>query len=113
MLLQTRKLILGAFFQVETASRLSEAESQIADQAFDMVVLCYTLSDDEYGQITAMIQDRQSQPRTLTLTSNGNSHRRLAADGAFLAEDGPYSLLKKSAEILGVDLRGRGRVVAS
>jgi hypothetical protein len=40
MRLQTRELILGAFFQVNGAGRIQEAEELIATYAFDLIVLC-------------------------------------------------------------------------
>ena len=51
MLLQTRALILGAYFQVESAGRVSEAEAAMAKSPFDLIVLCYSLSDGEYQKL--------------------------------------------------------------
>jgi hypothetical protein len=110
-LLHLRKSILGAYFRVETACRLSEAESQIAEHAFDMVVLCYTLSDDEYGQIGALARGQVPSPTILTLNAPGKPHRSDASGSVHVTEKGPLAILKVSAEILGLDLKGRGRAV--
>jgi hypothetical protein len=112
-LLHLRKSILGTYFRVETASRLSEAESQIADQAFDLVVLCFTLSNDEYGQIGALARGKVPEPAILTLHAPGKPRRANTAGGVVLVEKGPLTLLKASAEVLGFELKGRRRAVLS
>ncbi|MGA7258341.1 MAG: hypothetical protein WCF17_18630 [Terracidiphilus sp.] len=55
MPLQTRKLILGTYFEVESAGRMSEAGSILSQRAFDLIVLCDTLSNDERRQIADMV----------------------------------------------------------
>jgi len=47
MLLQTRQLILGAFFEVHGARRVREAEALMARFSFDLIILCSTLGDSD------------------------------------------------------------------
>src|SRR5271157_4654558 len=56
MLLQSRQLILGTYFQTEAAGRIQEAAAMIASRDFDLIVLCFTLSDDECRQVAGMVQ---------------------------------------------------------
>jgi len=63
MLLQTRRLILGSYFRVATAGRVSYACSLLAQQTFDRVVLCHTLSDGECQQVIGLV-DEQKEPPT-------------------------------------------------
>jgi DNA-binding NtrC family response regulator len=113
MLMQTRGLILGTYFQVETANRLSEAVAQLSRRDFDLVVLCQSLSDDEYGQLETIIECLQTRPRVLTLNLAAKRVARNGSDYVFSSEDGPYALLKKAAEILEVDLKARGTLASA
>jgi DNA-binding NtrC family response regulator len=110
MLLQTRKLILGAFFEVEAAGRVPEAESMMAGRTFDLIVLCYSLADDEYEKMVALAKRQNPRPRILTLSSSADHDSRVIADQGFMVENGPYALLKKSSEMLGFRVKGTGRL---
>jgi hypothetical protein len=111
MLLQTRALILGAYFQVESAGRVVEAEAAMAKVAFDLVVLCYSLSDDEYGKLIEACDRQNPHPRVLTLSAAANGRPRHGGDGEYTVEQGPYELLKKTAEMVGFPLKPMGRAV--
>ena len=109
MLLQTRALILGTYFQVEAAGRVPEAEEAMRKQAFDLVVLCYSLSDDEYRKMLDLCLCQASPPRVLTLHAGNNDRHRDGGDGEYAVERGPYELLKKTAEMVGFPLKPIGR----
>jgi hypothetical protein len=111
MLLQTRALILGAYFQVEAAGRITEAEAAMAKTAFDVVVLCYSLSDDEYRKMTELCERPTPRPQILTLGAAANGHSR-GGDSEYAVENGPYGLLKKTAEMVGIPLKPTGRTAA-
>lgn len=111
MLLQTRKLILGTYFQVEAAGRLTEAERIIAKNSFDLVVLCYSLTRDECQRIVSLVNRQALRPKILLLSVLGALPLDIRADQEMRSEDGPYALLKKSAEMLAFELKIRGRVV--
>jgi DNA-binding response OmpR family regulator len=113
MLLQTRKLILGAFFEVEAAGRVPEAEAMMAEHTFDLIVLCYSLADDEYAKIVNLADRQDPKPKILTLNSAANHHSSRDVDGkdqVLMTESGPYALLKKASEMLGFRMKGTGRL---
>jgi len=99
MVLQTRKLMLGAYFEVSAACRVLEAKKLLAEQRFDLIVFCYTLTDDDCGAIlnAARLHSRDAKVLTLTVTGYAAGHTRI--NSYFLAaEEGPFILVKKSAE---------------
>jgi DNA-binding NtrC family response regulator len=111
MLLKTRQLLLGTFFEVKVAGRIREAEAVISSQHFDLIVLCYTLSEDECAQVIDLIANQRPRPKVLILTAAG-SRRMQEPGGQFaMTESGPYPLLKKAAELLGIDLREKSRLI--
>jgi CheY-like chemotaxis protein len=110
MLLQTRKLILGAYFQVAAAGSAREAESLIAAQAFDLILLCYSLSQAECEQVADLIREHTPKPKILLLNAAGNRCLKEGFDEEFSLENGPSSLLRKSAEMLGFDLQNQQRL---
>lgn len=109
MLLQTRRLILGTYFDVEAAGRISEAGSILSHHDFDLIVLCDTLTNSECQQIADMVSDRRPQPALLSLLGPGtkaqdrNVGRKLALPG------GPLQLVKACADTLGFDLHNKQR----
>lgn len=107
MLLQTRQLILGAFFRARTAGRVREAEELISTYPFDLIILCYTLTEAECRRVIDAAADQKRQSRILILTPAGHPPADSGSGDAMMTESGPYYLLKKSAELLGVDLRAR------
>jgi DNA-binding response OmpR family regulator len=109
MLLQTRSLLLGAYFQVEPAGRVPEAELAFSRAAFDLVVLCYSLSDDEYLKMIELCKLQEPQPKILILNPASGAHHRRGVDGEYSVESGPYELMRKAAEVLGVPLKTMGR----
>jgi DNA-binding response OmpR family regulator len=108
MLLQTRALILGAYFQVESAGRVAEAKAAMAKIAFDLVILCHSIPDDEYRKMIELCESQNPRPKILTLNAATNGHHR-AGDGDCALECGPYELLKKTAEMVGFPLKQMGR----
>lgn len=103
MLLQTRKLILGTYFEVESAGRMSEAGSMLSRHSFDVIVLCDTLSNDERRQIAEMVRDRRPRPTLLSLLGPGNQGVRPTV-GRELSCCGPLELLRECADVLRFDL---------
>jgi DNA-binding NtrC family response regulator len=112
MVLQTRKLMLGAYFDVSAAARVLEAKILLAERRFDLIVLCYTLTDDDCQKILNAARLHSSGAKILTLTVTGYASAQAATDSYFLpAEEGPFTLVKKSAELLGFEFRSKGRMV--
>jgi len=113
ILLDTRQLLLGTFFQVKGAGRMREAETLISSSHFDLIVLCYTLSEDECTQVIDLVANLRQRPRILILTAAGTRPMQQLSAHVSMTEAGPYPLLKKCAEILGIDLREKSRLVSA
>jgi DNA-binding NtrC family response regulator len=113
MVLQTRKLMLGAYFEVNAAGRVVEATMLLAKHQFNLIVLCYTLSDDDCRKIIAATEQHCAAAKFLKLTVMGQAAS--AADirpYVLAAEAGPFILVKKAAELLGFEFKSKGRMVA-
>ena len=111
MLLQTRQLILGAFFNVQGAGRIREAEEMISSRPFNLIILCYTLTPEECRRIIGMAAGQKRPAQILLLTPHGIQATDPGPGNAMMSEAGPYHLLKKSAEMLGVDIRAKANLV--
>src|SRR5579863_6901178 len=74
MLLQTRRLILGTYFEVEAAGRMSEAGMILSNHDFDVIVLCDTLSESECLQIADLVRDQKPHPTLFSLRGPGNGN---------------------------------------
>ncbi len=112
MVLQTRKLMLGAYFEVCAAGRVPEAKALLGQQNFDLIVLCYTISQDDCQRIIESAQQHYPLAKILALTAAGYAAKQVDIHRYFLAaEGGPFTLLKKSAELLGFEFRSKGRMV--
>lgn len=109
MLLETRQLILESFFRVKGACGAKEAEALLTQQSFDLVILCSTLAREDCNHLVGVVQSLVRRPKVLLLNV---SHPALAADGLsvdgieqlWTTESGPYRLLEKSANMLGIEL---------
>lgn len=113
ILLQTRQLILGAFFQVDAAARIQEVEKLFHTRNFDLVILCYTLHDSERDWITNSLRDLAPEVKVLSLIPAHSKVIPAPNDLLHMCEAGPYYLLKRSAELLGVELKNKGRFIAA
>ncbi len=112
MVLQTRKLMLGAYFEVCAAARVLEAKIFMAERSFDLIVLCYTLTEDDCEKILNAARAHSPESKILMLTVPGQAAGHLPLESYFLpAEQGPFILVKKSAELLGFEFRSKGRMV--
>lgn len=109
MLLQTRQLILGTYFEVQTAGRISEAGSILSKHEFDLIVLCDTLSDPERRQIADMVRDQHPKPTLLSLLGPGTKDHDPAIGRKLSCNGGPLQLLRECADVLGCDLRTSGK----
>jgi DNA-binding response OmpR family regulator len=111
MLLQTRQLILGTFFQVHGAERMREAEALMSRYSFDLIVLCYTLPESERRAVMNLVANVKRPARILLLSPVGSLPEDAMPGQAAMTEAGPYYLLKKSAEMLGVDVKVKADLV--
>jgi DNA-binding NtrC family response regulator len=110
MALQTRKLMLGAYFDVSAAGRVLEAKLHLANRDFDLIVLCYTLSDDDRHKIMEIVRDVCPRAKFLLMTATGDRSRE-SIHPQLSAEAGPLVLVRKAAEMLGYEFISKGRMV--
>ena len=110
MLLQTRRLILGTYFEVEAAGRISEAGSILARRDFDVIVLCDTLSNAECLQIAEMVSDKRPKPALLSILGPGTKENDREVGRKLSVAGGPLQLLKECANVLGAELHGKQRM---
>src|SRR5215469_16233465 len=94
MLLQTRRLILGTFFEVEAAGRMSEAGSILSKREFDLIILCDTLTDSECRQIADMVEDQRPKPTLLSLLGPGTRGHEREVGRKMSLTGGPLQLVK-------------------
>lgn len=112
MVLQTRKLMLGAYFDVSAAGRVVEAQILLSEHSFDLIVLCYTLTHDDCQKIIDSVRRHSPDAKFLILTITGFPVERLGVRAYCVpAEQGPFILVKKSAELLGFEFGSKGRML--
>jgi hypothetical protein len=109
MLLRTRVMILGAFFTVQGAGRPSEAKMLIDNTAFDLIVLCHSLTNRECEDLVKLAEDRDRRPKVLAMFGSDRSQPKPWANVQLGVDAGPYGLLKKCAEMLGYALKSRAK----
>ena len=91
---------------------MPEAKTLLADRPFDLIILCYTLTDDDCRKIREAAQLHCPDAKILILTVTGYGAAPAVMDSYFLpADQGPFILVKKSAELLGFEFRSKGRMV--
>jgi DNA-binding NtrC family response regulator len=112
MLLRTRELILGAFFKVQGAGRVSEAKLLIQNKIFDLIVFCHSVTEAECEQLVDLAQDRSPRPLILAMNSNGRNSSKPWADRQLGVDAGPYGLLKECAEMLGFVLKSKAKAAS-
>src|ERR1022692_4772393 len=79
-LLQTRQLILEAFFQVNGAGRLQEVQALLSKREFDLVVLCHSLTESDCRRISEFVNCQSNRPKILMLRATGSDLVRPGAD---------------------------------
>jgi len=111
-LLHTRKLILGTYFQVDVAGRVSHAAQMMAERRFDLIVLCSSLSEDECERVAELARTQNPRPKTLTLSAMGRQSCGHGAGDELTEEIGPLALARKAAAMLGLEVKPNGRGIS-
>ena len=107
MLLHTHRLILGTYFDVEAAGRISEAGSILSKREFDLIVLCDTLTDAECQQVAGMVERQKPRPTLLSLLGPGTKNCDRHVGRSMALKGGPLQLLRECADVLGFDLHAK------
>jgi hypothetical protein len=93
LLLNTRKWILSRRFEVTAVSGVAGLEDVASSVSIDLVILCYTLSAEEYDVALDLVGLRWPEARILTLQTNLISDfRRSHGHDAFA---GPEALITR------------------
>jgi DNA-binding NtrC family response regulator len=108
MILRTRVMILGAFFEVHGAGRTSEAVPLIEQHVFDLLVLCHSLTNAECEQLVTLAQGENPKTQVLAMSPRGDASKPWA-DKQLGVDAGPYGLLKKCAAMLGLVLKSKAK----
>ena len=107
--LHTSTLILGTYFSVEGAARVSEARGLIASVDFNLVVLCASLPEAESERLAALARDHNARTTILAMGGNGSCGLIPWADQHLGVGAGSYELLKKCARILEYELKSKAK----
>jgi DNA-binding response OmpR family regulator len=111
MLLRSRSMILGAFFDVRGAGRPSEAKALIQGTTFNLIVLCHSLTNEECEDLVRLTRNQSPRPKILAMNGSSQSIKPWA-DNHLGVDAGPYGLVKKCAEILGHILKSKAKATA-
>jgi hypothetical protein len=95
----TRRLVLEKYFEVHLAQRVPEACLLLKAKPFDLVLLCYSLTDEECQVAIACIEGLPARPKILALAQG---HQRLLLQGGDeeFAPSGPAELLAKPSAMV-------------
>lgn len=111
MLLRTREMMLGAYFDVQRAGRPSEAKALIQGTTFNLIVLCHSLTNEECEDLVRLTQNQNPRPKVLAMNGSSQSTKPWA-DDQLGVDAGPYGLVKKCADMLGYMLKSKTKVAA-
>ena len=109
MLRRSRELILGSFFDVKAAGRVSEARDLISNYSFDLLVLCHSLREDDCEKLAML--GHAKLPRPMVLALGAARMRQDWADQALERDANLYDLVKKCASMLGFQIKSKARPV--
>ena len=103
-LLQSREMVLGTHFDVNSSARLSEAFGLVLKQVFDLIVVFPEI--ESWSEFAEFISRKSPKPTLIAVTRKGCDSPRWA-DAVIPLGSGPFELLKLCAEKLGITLRSK------
>ena len=100
--------MLRGYFSIQLGARFSETIQLVKNNPYDLLVLCHTL--DDYQQETLATIARETYPpvEILVLQTSSSSDKPFA-DHVFEITRGPWQLVTKCAQIVGIRIRSRVR----
>jgi hypothetical protein len=106
-LLETRGWVLDKHFDAAKVSSVAEIENLKNGEAFDLLILCHSLSEDDCRQACAIARRAWPAIKILGLSSEASSPPCLPpiSDQVISALDGPQLLLRKATDMLGATLK--------
>lgn len=97
---RTRRLILEKCFEVRLAHSEEEAVALLAGRSFALVLLCYSLMDDECRAIVEVVHGLAAPAKILFL-GEGLDRNLLGPQDEEFVFGGPADLVKKAASMAG------------
>lgn len=98
---RTRRLIFEPWFEVTVAEELSAAAALLSERRFTLVLLCYSLGEDECRAMVELVHRVSSETKILAL-AEGRERLELRAQDEIHLSSGPAELLSKAASMAGV-----------
>ncbi|HEY1501030.1 MAG TPA: hypothetical protein VGF88_15745 [Acidobacteriaceae bacterium] len=105
---RTRRLILEKCFDVKTANSVPEAMGLLSAQRFDLVLVCYSLTNEECRAMVEFIHALASPTKILALAEGCDRLPLGTGDEEFVSA-GPAELVKKAAAMVGISPSGSAR----
>ena len=99
-LLRTRIQVLARTYDVVEVSSVDELEALAAEPAFDLVLLCHTLSPEECRASAELTQQRWPQAKVMVLITGASSARYEKADAVVMSIQGPAVLLQSIHQLM-------------
>ena len=101
-LLETRVAVLERQYRVVPVGSLAEMMELPFDSAFDLILLCHTVSDEDCRNCRAFIKGRWPSAKVLSMTRGGRSCSVEVSDIVVRGLDGPSVLLQGIDSLLHV-----------
>jgi hypothetical protein len=98
---RTRRLILEKCFEVTLAHTVPEAISLLSEERFDLVLLCYSLTDEECRKAVEFIHSLSTPAKILAL-AEGRERLLLGAQDEEFLSGGPAELVRKAVAMVGI-----------
>jgi DNA-binding NtrC family response regulator len=106
-LLETRRLLLeSAGFTVATALELAAITQLLSGPAFDLSLLCHTLSHDERETLMSVAQRVRPEMKFIVMSAPGVAQGDSGRHSVVDVFDGPEKLVNKVKSMVGVASSG-------
>ena len=99
-LLETRIAVLAKKHRVVPVSTLAEIRNLPNGTAFDLILLCHTLREEDCKGARGIVQRRWPTAKILSMTKVNKSSSTQDGEAAVRGLDGPYVLLEKIDTLL-------------
>jgi DNA-binding response OmpR family regulator len=93
-LLAIRQLVLATRYDVTAVRSVNEIEALSSDSAFDLLLICHTLSDAECGHAASIARRRWPHIKIITMTTGFSSCSQEISDLRVGSLDGPMPLFR-------------------
>lgn len=105
-------MMLGAYFSVTPAGRFSESVRVVRNNAFELLVLCHSIPDDEQEYLANIARSVYAPVEVLALSGHSDSEKPFA-DYVYDIHRGPWDLVKTCAQIVGYGIKSEARHLAA